>query len=198
MSITSLERDPRQRDELLRQVAALPATIEPSRDLWPAIQARLGEEARHGAQPAPRPFLSAPWAAAAGVGIAAVSVLFTWLVLRAPADGPLVARAPLVTDSSLQAVSYGPYSRLGPEYLAVRAELSAEFQRRVAQLPPDTRAKVVQNLALIQQAATEIDAALARDPSSQLLNRLLLSTFQDELGLYTDVNAALRSPMERT
>lgn len=196
MSITNLERDPRKRDDLLRQVTALPASIEPARDLWPAIHARLGEGVRHGAQP--RPFLSAPWAAAAGVGIAAVSVLFTWLVLRGPTDDLRMASRPLVHDSSLQAVSYAPYSRLGPEYLAVRAELAAEFQRRITQLPPDTRAQVVQNLALIQKAAAEIDAALARDPSSQLLNRLLLNTFQDELGLYTDVNAALRSPMERT
>lgn len=200
MSTIGFERDPRERDAVLRQVARLPDSVEPARDLWPAIEAaiRAGKQSA----PLPRRTLSWSWALAAGTAIASVSVLFTWLALRDPqVDGPAVQMARTQAPAgelSLQPVSYGAYARLGPEYLEVRAQLSAEFQQRVAELPPDTRDKVARNLAVIQQAASEIDAALARDPSSRLLNRLLLSTYQDELALYSHVTAAAQRPLERT
>lgn len=200
MSTLGFERDPRERDAVLRQVARLPGSVEPARDLWPAVEAKI--RARRQPAPLPRRTLSWQWALAAGTAIASVSVLFTWLALRNPEAGaPVVQTAGTQAPagaSSLQPVSYGSYARLGPEYLEVRAQLSAEFQQRVAQLPPDTRDQVARNLAVIQQAAADIDAALARDPSSRLLNRLLLSTYQDELALYSHVTAAAQRPLERT
>lgn len=200
MSTLGFERDPRERDPVLRQVARLPGSVEPARDLWPAIEAEI--RVRKQPVPLPRRTLGWQWALAAGMAIAAVSVLFTWLALRNPeASAPVVQTAGTQAPAgelSLQPVSYGGYARLGPEYLEVRAQLSAEFQQRVAELPPDTRDQVARNLAVIQQAAADIDAALASDPSSRLLNRLLLSTYQDELALYSHVTAAAQRPLERT
>jgi hypothetical protein len=65
-------------------------------------------------------------------------------------------------------------------------------------MPPDVRAKVLRNLEVIRKAAAEIDSALAQDPSSQLLNQLLLSTYQDEIKLYSTVANSGRRPDQRT
>jgi hypothetical protein len=43
----------------------------------------------------------------------------------------------------------------------------------------------VKNLAIIQRAVDEIDAALAQDPASGLLNELLIGAYKQELQLYS-------------
>jgi hypothetical protein len=72
------------------------------------------------------------------------------------------------------------------------------FRERLATLPDDVRLRVEQDLATIQKAADDIDVALAQDPSSRLLNRLLLSTYQEEMRLYTRVAAPQAAAHERT
>ena len=197
MSTVQFGRDERERDPLLRQVAALPTEIEPSHDLWPGIRARL-EQAAPAPQSAPRG-LSWSWALAAGVAVASGSALFTWMAVKAPGDGPAqmagLAPAPV---QALQPVSYGGYSRLGPEYVETRAQMLDLFKSRLAELPEETRTRIEQDLTIIQKAADDIDAALVADPSSKLLNKLLLSTYQEEMRLYTRVAAPGEAGRQRT
>jgi hypothetical protein len=197
MTTLRFGRSDRERDPVLARVAALPESVEPSRDLWPGIRAQLEQPATRPAR-APRG-LSWSWALAAGVAIASVSVLFTWMAVRAPEDAAVqvAALAPTPVEA-LQPVSYGQYSRLGPEYAETRAEMMGLFRERLATLPDDVRLRVEQDLATIQKAADDIDVALAQDPSSRLLNRLLLSTYQEEMRLYTRVAAPQAAAHERT
>ena len=135
------------------------------------------------------------WALAAGVGVAAVSVLFTWLAVRSPAEAPsqLVAQQQPVQPTpvdAIQPVAYGENARLGPEYIELRARMLEQFKSRLAELPDETRLRIEGDLAAIQKAADDIDAALAADPASRLLNQLLLSTYQEELRLYSSVAVA--------
>jgi hypothetical protein len=198
MTTLRFGRDERERDPVLARVAALPESIEPARDLWPEIRAQLHEQPARAPAPAPRG-LSWTWALAAGAAIASVSVLFTWLAVRAPDEAAVqvAAVAPMPVEA-LQPVSYGEYARLGPEYVETRAEMMELFRARLATLPDDVRLRVEQDLATIQQAADDIDLALAQDPSSRLLNRLLLSTYQEEMRLYTRVAAPQAATHERT
>jgi hypothetical protein len=57
-------------------------------------------------------------------------------------------------------------------------------------LRPGTRAAIVKNLAVIQTAADEIDAALAKDPASGMLKGFLAGTYKQELQLYSTVVTA--------
>lgn len=197
MSTIRFGRSERERDPLLAKVAELPQSTEPGRDLWPQIRDRIAREAP-GRQPATRG-LSWQWALAAGAAIASVSVLFTWMAVQPPGRDPVtVASLPPPAAASLQPVSYGSYSRLGPEYVAVRGEMLQLFRARLAELPEETRARIEGDLAAIQRAADDIDAALAGDPASQLLNQLLLSTYQEEIDLYTSVAATAEDTGRRT
>ena len=213
MSTLNFGRDERERDPVLRQVGKLPREVEPPEDLWPGIRAGIERAERPDApavrrRPAPRvPALTWGWALAAGVGVAAVSVLFTWLAVRLPADAPVqVAAQPppaptLQTPTPVDAirpVAYGQYARLGPEYVELRAQLLEQFRARLAGLPDETRLRVEGDLAAIQKAADDIDAALAGDPASRLLNQLLLSTYQEELRLYSSLAAAEDAAGQRT
>jgi hypothetical protein len=198
MTTLRFGRSERERDPVLARVAALPPSVEPGRDLWPGIRAQLQPQPAR--QPAAAPQgLSWSWALAAGVAIASVSVLFTWMAVKAPGSATVQVAAVAPTPvEALQPVSYGQYARLGPEYVETRAEMLDMFRARLATLPDDVRLRVEGDLAAIQQAADDIDAALAADPSSRLLNSLLLSTYQEELRLYTRVASPQAGVNERT
>ena len=205
MSTIRFGRNERERDPLLQKVGTLPREVEPPRDLWSDIRAQIEREERAPASAAPvsaprgLPGLSWGWALAAGVGVAAVSVLFTWLAVRVPAEAPsqLVAQQPALQPTPVEAIRpvvYGEYARLGPEYIELRAGMLERFKSRLAGLPGETRLRIEQDLAAIQKAADDIDAALAEDPASRLLNQLLLSTYQEELRLYSSVAAGEPEP----
>lgn len=202
MTTTPFSRDERDRDPVLRQVATLPMDVMPEKDLWSGIRAEIERPVAHPAtagRSAPARLVRWPMALAAGFAVAAVSAILTWSVMRAPAAPP--AEIASVTPSApveIQPVAYGPNSRLSPQYLDTRAELLKQFEQRVAEMPPEVRAKVLKNLEVIRKAAAEIDSALAQDPSSQLLNQLLLSTYQDEIKLYSTVANTGRRPSLRT
>jgi len=192
--MTTLRFDPRNReqDPLLSKAAGLPREIAPARDLWPGIAARLDESPR-----TTRRF-GWPMAIAAGLLIAAVSALLTWGLVREPAEAPAELAGLAVPQAAIMPVNYGTNSGISATELVARDELLVRFRQRLDELSPRTREAVVRNLAVIQQAADEIDAALAQDPGSGLLNQLLRGTYRQELQLYSKVVTSGGDAMRRT
>jgi len=176
-------------DPLLAKAAELPKDVAPPHDLWPGIAARLGEVEK----PAARPFRW-PLALAAGVLVASVSALLTWSLVRAP-EGPVpstqVAKTtPEPAPTDIVPVKYGPNSGLSAKDFGARDELLRQFRGRFASLRPETRAAIAKNLEIMQTAADEIDAALAKDPASGMLKGMLVGTYKQELQLYSTVVTA--------
>jgi len=174
-------------DPLLAKAAELPKEIEPAHDLWPGIAARLSEAPR---ESRPRTF-NWPAALAAGFVVASVSALLTWGLLRdsGPAAQVQIA-ATQAEDAAIVPVNYGPNSGITANELVVRDELLAQFREKFGQLKPETRDAIVKNLAVMQKAADEIDAALAKDPASGMLKGFLVGTYKQELQLYSSVVTA--------
>lgn len=184
-------------DPLLAKAAALPKDIAPARDLWPGIAARIAQAP---AQAAPaRQSFRWPLALAAGVAVAAISALFTWNLARdgQPAQ-PVVIAEVLPADGGFVPVSYGPNSGLTAHELAARDALVAEFRGAFATLKPETREAIVKNLAIMQTAADQIEAALAEDPASGMLKGMLAGTYKRELQLYSTVVASRDGLLRRT
>lgn len=189
-----------QKDPLLAQAANLPQEIAPPHDLWSAIAAKLSDQSRAAAHR-----FGWPAALAAGFLVAAISALLTWGLMRDPdpANGEnLTGESLLAGRAASQAaplpVNYGPNSALGAVQLKARDDLLVQFRQRLVELSPETRETVVKNLAIIQRAADEIGSALAQDPASGLLNGLLLSTYQEELQIYSRVITTGDAPTRRT
>lgn len=195
MKTIPFERGSRDKDQLLAQASRLPRDVAPPHDVWPAIAARLSDQSRA----TPRRF-NWPMALAAGFLVASVSALLTWGLMRepSPVSGETMLAGVTASQPVLVPVRYGPNSALGESHLEARDELLVQFRRRLDELPPGTRETVVKNLAIIQRAASEIDAALAQDPASGMLNELLLSTYQEELQLYSKVVTAGDALMRRS
>lgn len=161
-------------------LGSLPRSIEPGRDLWPAIDARLEPRTEHAA----RRWL---WPAAAAVLLAVGSSFLTAQLLRR--EEPAVARqAPASDAATFTAAAFGPGYSLDPAYDAARQDLARTLSTRIDRLPPEARRQLEKNLAELRRASDEINAALELSPGDPLLEELLLNAYQDELAVLASVN----------
>jgi len=173
----------------------LSPAIEPARDLWPQIEARINAERSITAAAPPRPARARAvpprWLAAAAV-LASVAV-GVWIgrsllpASRPGAQSPNTAsRASSADAPTAFDVAYVSDAR----YQRDRAALMKTLQARLAALPPPARAKVMASLAAIQGAKQDLQNALGKDPGNALLQELLVNTYQDEMRVLTDVHEA--------
>jgi hypothetical protein len=173
------------RDRLDDLLASVPRDVRPERDLWVAIQAEIG------AAEAARPQsirLRTVWQIAASVLLVVGSSATTYFVMRdrSPASTQAQIEMPAPALTAMPA-KFG-VQELGADYQKTHATLEAQFEQRIATLPPVTQAKLRRNLADLRKAAHDIAQTLAQQPSNPLLQELLMSTYQSELQLLTQVN----------
>jgi len=169
---------------LLARAASLPAELEPARDLWPGIAARLGSPAGQ-EEPALLPFerpRATWWArpaflAAAAAALVALSSSLTVLVMRREATPPLAATASGVDATMIPAAAaIADLSEAERSYERAASELMAAVQARRDELQPGTVAALEKNLGAIDTALGEVRLALEKDPGNPVLARLLTST----------------------
>jgi hypothetical protein len=193
-------------------VRDMPQTVEPPRDLWAGIEARINAERQrvgkgaadegnpaHGAvgseqYSSPRRRAQLRWlAAAAMIGALAVGVWIGRSVV------PNVGRVtpPPIANNQVEPPSAKSGAELvqaaylsDPKFREQRAELVKSLEARLNALPPDSRAKVVSSLATIHKSMQDLEAALGKDPTNALLQELLLNTYQDEMRVLTTVHEA--------
>jgi hypothetical protein len=173
----------------VKSLAELPQAIEPPRDLWPGIEARIQ---------APRPAATAPvrprlaqlrWLATAAV-VASVAV-GVWIGRDLVPTGVPVTPSVSVTPSLLsEGAAVDAAYESDPRYRHQREELMRSVQARLAAMPPPAREKVAASLAAIETAKKDLESALGKDPSNALLQELLINTYQDEMRALTDVHEA--------
>lgn len=143
-------------NDLEDAIAGLAEEIQPDRDLWPGIEARLA--ARRSTSRMLRP-LAAAALVLAGVGL---GMWATW-----PAEPP-----PPVAEVTWQA-----------EMESASARLSATLAGRRSELDPVTVGIIEANLAIIDEAIDECARALEADPSNAQLEHRLADTWRRRIDL---------------
>jgi hypothetical protein len=203
----------------LRAVVAAAQSVEdtaPARDLWPAIEGRLEPrvasprvvpiDARRGRR---RFSFSVPQLAAASVAIALLSAGAVWMALR-DGGGPLgpTASAPRSEEPITGAVEE-PLSGAGGETAPAvtvsdrgDAVTTAEYEAAVAELErlldeaniePELRQAIDENLAVIDDAIRQTRRALEEDPDDVYLNTHLASTMQRKIDVLQDAARLARA-----
>jgi hypothetical protein len=175
------ERERRQR-QVLAHAAALPRSVSPPRDLWPAI-AREIDRGRAWTWDRPRWWSPAALAAAAVVLIALGAML---LRQGAPSAAHTVAipdgRTSLAPVASASATHRDPgIAAAERDYEAAASALLGALQSGKAGVEPATLASIERNLAVIDQALAEVRQALDRDPANPDLNRMLVATHRKKV-----------------
>lgn len=156
--------------EWRRRIRGLPREIEPSRDLWPGIEARLGSRA---APRSARPRRLGAFALAASVAVAFFA-------------GLLVGRQ--------EAPTAAPEDGVGYLAIALRGAVAAserEYQAAFRQFPPlgpapavfSERAveRIERGWSEMQEVEAALLAALAEHPEDAFLNRRLLELRRQQL-----------------
>ncbi|MGI9263374.1 MAG: hypothetical protein ACR2QU_00505, partial [Gammaproteobacteria bacterium] len=176
---------------------SLPDDLPPDRDLWPRIEARI----QGGVETSPRN--RGRWmlggALAAGLALVAMSSLVTSWLMDEPA--PIIVRqAPLHDGAALAArtATFGSDYVLGPKYETARNDLASDLDAQMEALTPETREVVQRSLSQIRRAMDEINKELAADPNNVLLQRLLMTTYQDEMAVLMNVNRMMQTLPTRT
>jgi anti-sigma factor RsiW len=183
---------------LLDEAAALPEAIAPPRDLWQGIAPRL--QAHDSTVPAPermdevrtigpRPVRPLPWWMLAAASIALV-VTTAFLTMRFSGNARGEATTTLatqtaqpparVTNPPTALASFAPAEQ---EYEKAIGDLQTLLRTQRGQLAPETVAALETNLRIIDQAIRESRAALARDPNSPELAKLLTDAYDTKLSV---------------
>ncbi|MFK7886412.1 MAG: hypothetical protein AB8G16_06045 [Gammaproteobacteria bacterium] len=152
----------------------MPTSIEPERDLWPDISARmLAQDVE------PTTERSRLWPFVAGIAATLLATVGLQSMREAPQATP---------EEVAQSVIYleQPPAWV-PEIKRTANRLQDDYQAGLDQLPPQTREVVEQNLRQIHESLAEIHAALAADPGNLALHRLLAGTYQQEIELISTI-----------
>jgi hypothetical protein len=192
-----------RRDPLDEALAALPREVEPRRDLWPEIRAEIAKTPIvTDAAPVVHHASSRWFQLAAGFLLVVATSVTTYVITRQAVREEAAQIAQQTVPAAVVPAQPASFSfgreQLGAGYVNARAELDKAFQQRLATLPPATRARLERNLAELRHAASEISKTLEQHPSDPLLQELLMSTYQSELQLLSDVNDMATTTSVRT
>jgi hypothetical protein len=180
-------------DELMAAAAELATEVTPDRDLWPGIEQAISQPAK----PA-RTVWNSVWAQAAAVlllvggssGVTYLAVTKDARVLPPVAGGPTLIFEPV-------SGSFGSLYNLGPDYQDAQRSLAAKLDQELSRLTPEERENVQRNIGLIRAAIEDINLALADEPDNALLQKLLISTYREELDLMMRVGGITSAAMRR-
>jgi anti-sigma factor RsiW len=154
--------------------------VPPSRDLWPAIEARLERVAQ------PRRISLPIWQlAAAAALLMALSAATAWFVRGgvAPAGGAVVASIQAEVEPTAPADAVRPVNFADAQYDAAVSDLERALDERRNDLNPRTVEILERNLKLIDAAIAQARQALDEDPGNAYLNRHLVESRKRKLDL---------------
>jgi predicted anti-sigma-YlaC factor YlaD len=172
----------RQTRRLVAHAASLPRSVAPPRDLWPGVERQIARERGLSRLLSVRqPMLLAAaatvvlallaalvWEGRPAVGVQAVAIPSPSARVEA-----VTAHAPGAADPELAAAER--------DYAVAATALLEVLQQRRDRIAPEDLARVEGNLEVIDRALAEVRAALARDPSSPELNRMLVATHRKKV-----------------
>ena len=172
---------------LLARAAALSDSIEPPHDLWRDIEARIDTASTTNIDAWRIRRRGALWShryelAAAATLLVLLASTGTFLLVR-QAD-PVV---PIATQDTRPAPAAGAVTLAAmpgqADYVAAVQELDALLRQREGSMDAQTAEVVRRNMAIIDQAIREAQAALAADPANGDLNRAVSAAYKTKINL---------------
>jgi len=153
----------------------LPRSIEPARDLWAGIEARIATPQRR----------SRAWDLALAAGIAALTV-GAWLL------------GSLHGETNRAVAPLWAYQQLDTAYQPLRKASLERYRTSADRLDPQLRKTVEANLEIIDRALNEIRVALANRPSDAALGQMLQRTYEQELAIIDAVTPPQSTAPDQT
>lgn len=184
-------------DDVMAAAAKLATGVKPERDLWPGIEQAIKQPVQD-ARPQ-RSAWNTVWAqAAAVILLVGGSSGVTYLTMSSSDDSisPVANGGQALVFEPVSG-SFGSQYHLGPDYVDAKRGLEENLSEQLDRLPEETREAVQANIETIRLAIEDINKALAKEPDNVLLQKLLLSTYREELALMKHVDGIASSAMYR-
>jgi hypothetical protein len=183
-------------DALVEGLGEIPLEAQPSRDLWPQIEWRIGPDAgsakaesRGAPGSARRSVTLAAWQLmAASLAMAVISGGAVWVYLTGAAQDSPRAPLPLGESPMAQAVMWGV--DLG-DYQQAVTDLEGVLEQGREVLDEETVRILEENLETIDGAIREAQEALSQDPGSRLLRRFLSENYRRKVDLLRHAATAI-------
>ena len=182
----------------MKEVAALPKSIDPPADAWAKIRAEI-ESIGGGTGPADevielQPKRSARIAfwqrpmflAAAALLLVAGSSAITAIALNrreAPGVSPTPTRMAVGTEGNTGPASLAQFTVVESDYLRAVNDLSATLESQQDALSPETIATLRESIKVIDAAILEARNALAADPANRTLIQMLATSYEQKVDL---------------
>jgi hypothetical protein len=179
--------------DLMKEVTALPRSVEPPADAWAKIRAEIeasgtpdrsseiGSQSRRSAR---IPLWQRPvFLAAAALLLVAGSSTVTAIVIGRRASAPETRVAAAAGDSTNGPASLAQFTVVESDYLRVVNDLSATLESEEGSLSPETVAKLRESIKVIDAAILEARNALAADPANRTLIQMLANSYEQKVDL---------------
>jgi len=189
---------------LVDELASLPAEARLPRDAWPDIRSRIAGSSDPTVVPlesvstgsARRFSFSLSQLVAAGVALAFVSGTSVWLAVNAGSP-PVETDVAQVPSAPWAAAPVSDWSSLpastGQDYQRAVAQLEAVLEEGRPVLGHRTIETIEESLATIDAAIDEALEALADDPGSDVLNRIVARGMWKKIQILTRTAGAIRA-----
>ncbi len=161
---------------ILADARALPRSIPPARELWTGISGRV--------TPAP----GGTTRRRLGAAIAVPRSLWT----RVAAAILLMLFGAALATFWQRRIAPAGFAAQQARYAEASAVLARKLAADPGALAPATRAVVVRNLAIIDQAIHEAETALAADPGNTALEQMLVARYEQRMALLQHATDASR------
>ena len=190
-------------DRLRRSLAELPDEIQPDRDLWPGIAARLDDQAPsngdatpiHAARswsPLRSRHIPVGWALAASIALASLVGGGVWATMRAPTTVQTADVGAIPADE--QTVEPITFASAGlAEYEEAAMDLQSVIDAGRDLLDPATLEVLERSVAVIDNAISEARAALNADPGHEGLRRMLMNNHRRKIDLLRQAASAVQA-----
>ena len=193
---TECQRELEALGSLLDAVGELPMEAQPSRDLWPQIEWRLtgGDTGRSSGRRVEterlrrRITFSAWQLLAASVALALLSGGLVWSILSLGGQGGMEVASEPALESF---VTLAGWETVLGGYEEAVTDLEVIFETGREVLDPETLRVLEGTLQTIDQAIRESQEALAQDPGSRFLGRLLKENMRRKVELLRQAAAAV-------
>ncbi len=187
-------------DNLVTRARALPRSMKPPHELWSGIEREINAPSAEPENPQRDLKKPMPLAMAAVLVLGVLGIATTAGYLAAgvfPRENPAVS-ATVVSRAAPYDARFGIHYAMGPAFVQARSDLVSDLDRELSRLSPQSQRSVMESLKKIENAILEINRALKKEPNNELLQKLLLSTYSEELQMLGDMDGMTRTLSERT
>lgn len=165
--------------EVVGAAGRLPKEVEPGRDLWPGITAKIEADQTNSVLRFPSPSASSHWFQLAAA--MALLILGLWMASSRQVELPRPQAVAEDTGSSQSLAEQAERAHSEDGVLLAKSDLLSSIERKRGILDDQTLSAVEADMRLLEEAIGQLRSALVEQPDNRKLRLALAARYQQEV-----------------